>query len=341
MKLKKISILLLLLMFSFGLISTIFPDGNLALAADQPIKLKVLSSWGREYGYVTTFLVPYVDRLNKRSGGRLQVTWVGPEAVPAFEQLKPLNAGLFDILYTHSAYHIGEVAIAGGMDLFKASPGDRRAAGFYPIMDEGYKKVNAKVLGLNNGEGVGYHYMLKKELKKADFTGLKLRTSPFYDPMVKALGGATVRIAGGEIYSSLEKGVVDGAAWPVLGALDFKWYEVAKLQLRPAFGEVVEILLVNVNTWAKLPKDMQDLITQVTIEMENEAYKGLKERWIKEEAELVRLGMKLNVLPPAEGEKLQRVFYERSWEESVLKLSGDLGPKLKKLIDEYLKTHKQ
>jgi len=312
-----------------------------ALAADQPIKLKVLSSWGQEYLYVREFLIPYVDRLNKKSAGKLQVSWLGPEAVPPFEQLKPLSTGVFDVLFTHPAYHMGEVALGVSMDLVKASAKDRRTYGFYDVLDEGYKKVNARVLGLISGEGVGYHFMLKKELKKADFTGWKLRTTPSYDPLAKALGAATVRVAPGEIYSALEKGVVDGAGWPVFGALDYKWYEVAKLQLRPQFGEVVEFLLVNQNIWSKLPKETQDFIAQTTREMEEEGRKTLTDRWSKEESELIRLGMKLNVLPPDEGEKLVKTYYERSWEEIVLKHAPDFGPKLKKLVDEYVKTHKQ
>lgn len=330
------SIFLLMAMFLIPL-SYLLPES--AMAADPPIKLKVLSSWSPEYLYIKEWLIPYIQRLNQKSGGRLQVSWVGPEAVPPFEQLKPLSAGLFDILFTHSAYHMGEVAVGVGLDLIKATPSERRAIGFYELLDEAYKKVNARVLGLSYG-AVGYHFILKKELPKADFTGLKLRTSPFYDPMVNALGGATVRIAPGEIYSSLEKGVVDGAAWPVLGALDYKWYEVANFQLRPQFGEVIELLLVNLGTWNKMPKDLQNLITQITKEMEEDGYKALTAKVKGEEQKLVNLGMKLNVLPPAEGEKLLKTYYERTLEGIVMKHSPDFGPKMKKLADDFVKKSK-
>jgi TRAP-type mannitol/chloroaromatic compound transport system substrate-binding protein len=314
-------------------------ENDAAFAAEQPVKIRVLSSWSTDYLYVKEWLVPYVQRLNQRGGGRLQVAWVGPEAVPPFEQLKPLSAGLFDMLYTHSAYHMGEIAAAVGLDLVSALPRDRRSSGFYELLDEAYRKVNAKVLGLSFG-AVGYHFVLKKELNKADFTGLKLRTSPFYDPLVNGLGGSTVRVAPGEIYSALEKGVVDGAAWPVLGALDYKWYEVAKLQLRPQFGEVIELVLFNSDAWNKIPKDLQGLIVQVTKEMEEDGYKALTAKVIEEEKKLVSLGMKLNVLPPAEGDKLLKTYYDRTWEGIVLKHSPDFGPKMKKIADELMKKNK-
>jgi hypothetical protein len=47
--------------------------------------------------------------------------------------------------------------------------------------------------------------------------------------------------------------------------------------------------------------------------------------------------MKLNVLPPAEGEKIIKAFYNRTWDELVLKHAPEFGPKLKKLTDEFIK----
>jgi TRAP-type C4-dicarboxylate transport system substrate-binding protein len=336
MRKRGISIWTLVLAALFFLSFSGFDGGRISYAAEQPIKLKVLSSWTPEYLYVKDWLVPYIQRLNQRSGGRLQLSWVGPEAVPPFEQLKPLSAGLFDMLFTHPSYHMGEIAVAQGLDLVKGPPKERRAFGFIDLVDEAYgKKSNAKYLGMSYGIG-GYHFILKKEIQKADLTGMKIRATPYYDPMIRALGGVTVRVAAGEIYSALEKGVVDGAGFPVFGAFDYKWYEVSKFQLRPAFGEVVDCLLVNLDSWNKVPKEMQNLIVQVTKEMEEEGYKTLTTRMREEEEKLVGLGMKLNTLSPAEGEKLIKIYYERTWDEIVLKHSPDYGPKLKALSDKFI-----
>lgn len=49
--------------------------GDAAYAA-EPIKLKVLSSGMPEYLYVKDRLVPYIQRINQRSGGHLQISWV-------------------------------------------------------------------------------------------------------------------------------------------------------------------------------------------------------------------------------------------------------------------------
>lgn len=135
----------------------------------------------------------------------------------------------------------------------------------------------------------------------------------------------------------LEKGVVDGAAQIVIGALDYKWYEVVKYLLRPTFGNLVEMVLVNRDTWNKLPKDLQNLVLQVTREMEEEGYKALSAYAKYEEEKLLRLGMELNVFPSAEGEKLVNAFYQQSWKELAMKYSPDFSSRFKKPADEFVK----
>ena len=302
-----------------------------------PIKWKALSSWSTDYTNTKYFLIPWVEKINEKLKGKLEVTWVGPEAVPPFEQIKPLKVGVFDVLATHSAYHAGAVAVGMGMDLFSASSKERRAAGFYRLVDEVYrKKVNAHYLGAGC-DGTGYHLMLRNTcIKRADLSGLKIRTSPFYDPFITSLKGATVRVPGGEVYSALEKGVVDGACWPAFGAFNYKWYEVAKWQVRPRFGETVHPLLVNVDSWNKLSPDLQKQVTEITLEVEEESRAKLMAAWQAEEQELVKLGMKLCVLPPDQAEKYLDTFYTATW-NMVIKLDKENGPKLKELADFFFR----
>jgi TRAP-type C4-dicarboxylate transport system substrate-binding protein len=86
--------------------------------------------------------------------------------------------------------------------------------------------------------------------------------------MIRGLGGAPVRLALGEVYSALDKGVIDGIMMMAIGALDYKWYEVVKYMVRPIFGEVVCPILVNLNSWKNLPKDLQDLLDRTAIDIE-------------------------------------------------------------------------
>lgn len=305
--------------------------------AQKVIEWRMLSSWSAENPNVKAFVVPFVEKLNQRGAGKFKISWFGPESVPVFEQLKPVREGLFDAVYTNSSYHLGEVAVGVGLDLYPASSKEMRAAGLFKILDEAYRKKANVIYLAGTANGVGYSLYLKKKIDKADLTGLKIRTAPVYDPMIKALHGAPVRMPLGEIYSALEKGVMDGVMMMSIGVLDYKWYEVLKYIVRPRFGEVVCQILVNQDSWNRLPRDLQGTLTKTAIEIEDEG-RALVMKWFEsEEKELQRLGMEIVTLPPKEAEKFVNAYYERGWEELVLNRDHEFGPRLKEAVDRMRK----
>ena len=331
---KRLSSLVVCVMGSIFLLIGLLSSPALA---QKPIEWRVIVGWTTENASVRTNFIPFTEKVNKRAAGKLKISWVGPEAVPPFEQLKPVREGLFDAVFTNPGYHMGEIPVAPGMFFFAAPAKEIRKAGLLDMMDELFKKKANVTHVMAVTTGVGFHLMLKKKIDKADLTGLKIRTSPFYDPMIKGLGGSPVRIAGGEIYTALEKGVVDGATWPAVGALDYKWYEVAKYHVRPTFGEDINQLLVNLNSWSRLPKDLQDLLTRTAIETEEEGRIAMTAMLDSEEKEVQKRGVELVTLPPKEAEKYLNTFYGRGWEELVMKHDADLGRRMKEVMDKMRK----
>ena len=323
---------IVLLLVAFALFFTIASSTALA----KPIEWKALSSWNQELSAVRELLIPWVDAVNKKLKGKLSITWVGPEAVPPFEQLKPVKTGVFDVLFTAPAYHAGQVGAGMTMNLFPASSAERRKAGLYEVLNGIYeKKQNLHLLGMGC-DGVGLQLMLKKScIDKADLSGLKVRSNPFYNPIITVLNGSPVKIAGSEIYSALEKGVIDGAFWPALGAKDYKWYEVVKYQLRPKVGETIYFYLVNKDSWNKLPEGLKKELVAITKEVEETARKNMMAMWEKEEKELIDLNMKICQLPEAESKKMTSAFYAETW-AYIMKLDPKNGPIIKKIIDEKI-----
>ena len=108
-----------------------------------------------------------------------------------------------------------------------------------------------KVLALPQvPEGSAYNIMLKAPVgSQGDLQGRKIRATQTYAGVLSMLGASPVNLPPAEIYPSLEKGVVDGAAWPVIGPLGYRWYEVAKYILRPSFGVVVNSILMSTAGW--------------------------------------------------------------------------------------------
>ena len=70
------------------------------------------------------------------------------------------------------------------------------------------------------------HYRPRSHrLEAANYAGL----SRFF----QALGGSVVQIAPGEVYTALERGVVDGYGWPITGVFDLGWNKKTKYCVDP------------------------------------------------------------------------------------------------------------
>lgn len=320
----------------FLVIFLLLPITQSFAASKKPIKWKVLSSWAQNFKTYEYQLDRWINAINTQLKGHIEITEIrGPETIPPFEQLKALRMGLFDVLWTHPAYHAGDLGLGMGMDLFFASASQRAKAGAHQLLEEAYRKTQNTHYLTSGPDGTGYHLMLKDQcITKADLKGFKIRTNPFYDPLVGALGGATVKIAGGEVYSAIEKGVVDGATWPAFGAIDFKWYEVSKHMVRPRFGEVVYCFLVNLDKWNQLDQNLREKITEISIKVMDEAREAIAKKWKDEEQALIRHGMQKCTLPGNEAKKYLNTFDEATW-KFITRLSPDDGPKLKAIAAQF------
>ena len=102
------------------------------------------------------------------------------------------------------------------------------------------------------GEGVQYYIYSNKKIDKADLTGLKLRVAPIYRDFLQKQNATVVQMAPGEVYTALERGVVDGYAWPMIGIFDLGWQEKTKYRLEPGFYAIELGVVFNLNSWNKL-----------------------------------------------------------------------------------------
>jgi TRAP-type mannitol/chloroaromatic compound transport system substrate-binding protein len=105
----------------------------------------------------------------------------------------------------------------------------------------------------------------RKEIKEpSDFQGLKFRIGGWAGRTIEKLGGVPQQIAGGDLYSALEKGTIDAAEW--VGPHDDEKLglnRVAKYYYYPAWWEGASALHFFINTakWNSLPKAYQAMVT--------------------------------------------------------------------------------
>jgi TRAP-type transport system periplasmic protein len=139
-------------------------------------------------------------------------------------------------------------------------------------MDDYYQKThNLKLLALVAIGDAGYHCYLREPLSDAgDWAGRRIRGVSTYVPVIEALGGAAVNTPMGEVYSGIERGVVDGACAPQSVYRGTKHYEVAKYRTEPTFGQLVSYIAMNLDSWNSLTPEEQEAVTNAAIQTEKD-----------------------------------------------------------------------
>jgi TRAP-type transport system periplasmic protein len=152
-----------------------------------------------------------------------------------------------------------------------------------------------------------------------------------YLQAIKGLGGNPVVIPPTEVYVALERNVVDGYCWPAVGIEDWGWQKQTKYIVDPGFYQVPNPLVMNLNTWNKLPKKLQDILTEAAVEAEKKVVAYFADLSRKERPILTKDGVETIDLPGPEKDKFLKVAYDEGWKDIIQK-NPKTGPELRKLF---------
>lgn len=290
--------------------------GLTASAVAQAQELRAINGFPETFVFSREIAQPFAAMVAEESGGALTVAFTGPDAVPPLEQFEPTQAGVFDILFTHPAYHAGTTPVGLAIDAIAADPVARRAAGVIDYIDAHYQQTQGmKLVAAPPTGSVGFRYYLRDPIEGAPaFVGRNIRGTVSYHPMIEALGGAGVVMGGGDVYSALQTGAIDGAAWGLTGALDFKWHEVAGYMADPGFGQVGLMIFMNLDAWNGLSDEGRAAIERAAARLEADSVARFDVLAAKERAALLELGMQITEFAPEEAAQLETLWAGGVWQ---------------------------
>ena len=286
----------------------------MSMAPASGAELRMLTSWDKTNPAVPLLAEGFARNVEKASNGRITFVLSGPETVPPFEQLQPVAAGAFQVLFTHGIYHYGSTGLSTGLDAVRGTIEERRASGLFEALDNGYRKIGLKVLAVPLSAKTGYAFALKAPVSsEGDLKGRKIRGTPAYHPLIRMLGGAPVVLPIPEVYTALEKGVIDGAASPVVGLLGVRWHEVAKYVTQPSFGFTHQLFLMHGEAWNRLSDADKKILLEAGRQTEDVWYQEYDRMAAEEIKELTSRGATVTALGPSHA-KLNEVWGEGLWE---------------------------
>ena len=296
----------------------------------NPIVLKTALLVKRDHpvNYSMTWLAEQVE---KRSNGKLIIKILGgPEAIPSFEQTDAILRGVIDIYWTGSAYIQAAWPEAIVFPLSRITPSEERKQGAFDLLQESSKKRGLFYLGRTLYPRGYYMYLNVRVKIPEDLRGLKIRGAPIYTRFHKALGVSMVTTPFREVYTAMERGVIDGYCWPP-SICQYRLHEVTKYIIHHSFYGANSLFAMNLDRWNQLPADLQRLLQEAVEEQETGLEQKWQGMWNEELKDIKAGGVEFIEFSPNDAERYVNLAYDEAWKE-VLEKSPEYSERLKELM---------
>jgi len=250
--------------------------GGPATSAPQAeaVKLKIQSGWAGKDIFQTMF-TNWAKSVDEMSGGRLTIDALPVNSVTNISTaIDAVSAGTLDGAHHVPAYYYGKdhaLSLFGTGPMMGMNNVNWHAWYYYGGGQDLYSKLVQQKLKLNvvsffcgpagHNQPLGW---FKEEITSpAQFQGMKFRTVGLATGIYQALGASVISVAGAEVASSLERGVIDAAEFnnttsdTVYGLPDAR-----KILMARSYHQASEILEITLNKtkYDAMPKDLQAIM---------------------------------------------------------------------------------
>jgi len=312
------------------------------VAPDKIYQWKLVTTWPKNLPGMGTAPEKMAVMVDRMSRGRLQIKVFGAgEIVPALGVFEAVSGGTVEMGHGAAYYWKGKVPAA---QFFTAVPFGLTAqemngwllhGGGMELWRELYADYNLVPIAGGN-TGVQMAGWFNKEINSLeDIQGMKMRIPGLGGEVFQRAGGTAVNLPGGEIFTSLQTGVIDATEWVgPYNDLAFGLHQVAKYYYYPGWqepGPNLEVI-INKEAYDALPDDLQAILQSASHAMNVEL---LAEYTARNNAALRELvdehGVELRRLPDDVLAELKVIS-----DEVVKEIAGD-DPLSQKIYQSYLK----
>jgi TRAP-type C4-dicarboxylate transport system substrate-binding protein len=285
-------------------------------ALAQEVTLRLVSAFPENQFYVKRTL-DWIAEFNKDGKGLVQINFIGgPKAI--------------DMGFSTGAFYTNVMPEADILKLSETSAAEQRRNGGYDLInkiwaEKGNMRYLAKVV-----EFTPFHLYLNKKIDKPDLTGLKIRITPVYREFFQSMNAQVMSTAPGEVYTALERGVIDGYGWPIHALFDLNWQEHTKYRVDPGFYNAEVALIMNLDKYKSLTPAQRDYVDRKTLayEQQNDFWKSYNQEEAKRQA---AAGIQVITFDAATNKAYVEKAKEIGWANAI-KTSPIYGPQLRKVL---------
>ena len=292
----------------------------------QEASLRLVSAFGETATYVK-HMMPWIQKFNADGKGVAQINFIGgPKAIPTFEVGTSVRNGVVDMAMTTGAFYTNLMPEADFLKLTQINIAEQRKNGAFDYINKVWNQKANMVYLARMVDDTPFHLYLTKKIDKPDLSGLKIRITPVYRDFFASMGASLIQTPPGEVYTALERGVVDGYGWPIQGIFDLNWHEKTKFRVDPGFYNAEVSIVMNLDSWKKLTPKQRDFVQKQSLALEamNSVWKKLNDEETKRQAQV---GIQTIKFDQAYRDKA----YDVAW-ASATKQSPEHAPQMRKLF---------
>jgi len=280
--------------FLTGLTAAAMLMGSTAMAQQT---LTAVYSFAPTLVYTQSFL-QFVDQVNERGAGVIQIeVRGGPEAIGPFQQADAVRDGVVDMAYLPGSFYAGALPEKDAMVTSNRLASEARENGGIDLINQIHQeKMGVYYLGWFDS-GVCYNLWTVNEPQlDADgnlaMTDVRLRGNAVYNAFfTEYLGAQVIDLPTGEVFSGLERGIVNATGWTQIGLIDLRWNQFVNYRVEPCFFSTDLGTIINLESWNALTPEAQAILQEVAIEHEISSAQSHQTRRDDEFARLAEGGM--------------------------------------------------
>lgn len=273
-----------------------------AMPAVAEVTLKASAALSTPREQTQAYIKFFLNVINAEGKGLVQTKYIGgPEVTPPRKQAAALKRGAFDITMSPASYYIGMVPEGYAILVTNMQAAGIRESGGFDLLDQAHqKKANAKLLAWGDSGGAFNTYLSKKPkmLKNGAISlkGFKMRSTATYRPLFEFLGATPVGMKSSEIYTGLQRGVIQGFGSPSSGLIRIGVKGMVKYRIDPSYYHLNNFTFMNLDKWKALPKKAKSLLERIALSYEAKSSKFYLSLAAKDELEMKAGGMKIITL---------------------------------------------
>ncbi len=295
-------------------------SGNSSGISSKTYSWKMVTTWPPNFPILDEACKLFAGMVEEMSGGRIKIrVFGGGELVPSLEIFDAVRNGSAEIGHGSAYYWAGKSPAASffatvpfGMNAQQVSSWIHAGDGL-ALWQELYANFGLIPLPAGN-TGVQMGGWFNKEINTiSDLKGLKMRIPGLGGAVLAKAGGSPILLAGGELYTGLERGIIDATEWlsPFHDSL-MGFDEIAKYYYTPGWhepGTNLEIIL-NKEKFEELSDDLKAIIKAASSYCGTWLHAQMEAKNAVAYNELLKKGIEIRTFPPEVIDELRKLTKE-------------------------------